>query len=553
MNFTQPFIQDDRTRKYLAPVRIMWEGGDVSNSKCLVGRVRRQMDFVETDVMTLKNGEDGENAAILIDFGREIHGGVRIQTYNCIGMKTPRLRLSFGESATEAMSDIGYKNTTNEHSIRDMTIILNWMSDSEFGTTGYRFLRIELLEKNVSVEINAIMAAFVYRDLEYKGSFECDNARLNEIYDICAYTCHVNMQTLLWDGIKRDRAVWIGDMHPEMLTIRTVFGYDYCVTDSLTFIKEKTELPAWMNTLPTYSMWWVIILYDWYLHNGKLDFVLEQKDFLEKLMAQLCDEINEKGEDTLPRYFLDWPSDGRPEAAAGVRAIMDMALRKGALILDIYGDTELAARCRKVADILKANIPAPYHWKQSAALMTLAGHIDAKTAAEEVLCVGGARGLSTFMSYYMLTAVSMAGRTAEALDMLETFYGAMIDRGATTFWEDFNLDWLENSGRIDEFPQEGQEDIHGDNGAFCYVGFRHSLCHGWASAPTAFLAERVLGFTILEPGCKKMAIRPDLGNLSWAKGTYPTPYGIITVSHKKNADGTITTEYSAPKEIEIVK
>lgn len=25
MNFTQPFIQDDRTRKYLAPVRIMWE------------------------------------------------------------------------------------------------------------------------------------------------------------------------------------------------------------------------------------------------------------------------------------------------------------------------------------------------------------------------------------------------------------------------------------------------------------------------------------------------------------------------------------------------
>ena len=32
------------------------------------------------------------------------------------------------------------------------------------------------------------------------------------------------MQDYLWDGIKRDRLVWIGDMHPETMTIGAVFG-----------------------------------------------------------------------------------------------------------------------------------------------------------------------------------------------------------------------------------------------------------------------------------------------------------------------------------------
>ena len=68
----------------------------------------------------------------------------------------------------------------------------------------------------------------------------------------------------------------------------------------------------------------------------------------------------------------------------------------------------------------------------------------------------------------------------------------MLSRGATTFWEDFDVAWLEGSGRIDEFPEKGQKDIHGDFGAFCHIGFRHSLCHGWASGVLAFIIEQML-------------------------------------------------------------
>ena len=63
----------------------------------------------------------------------------------------------------------------------------------------------------------------------------------------------------------------------------------------------------------------------------------------------------------------------------------------------------------------------------------------------------------------------------------------MLAVGATTFFEDFDLKWRQHSSVLDELPDIGQKDIHGDFGAHCYVGFRHSLCHGWASGVIAFI------------------------------------------------------------------
>ena len=122
----------------------------------------------------------------------------------------------------------------------------------------------------------------------------------------------------------------------------------------------------------------------------------------------------------------------------------------------------------------------------------------------------------------------------------------MLDMGATSFWEDFNLNWMENAGRIDEFVPKGKKDIHRDYGDYCYKGFRHSLCHGWASGPTSWLTEYVLGVQIVEPGAKVVRIVPHLGDLEWAEGTFPTPNGIIKIHHKKQKDGTIYSHIEAP-------
>jgi hypothetical protein len=65
------------------------------------------------------------------------------------------------------------------------------------------------------------------------------------------------------------------------------------------------------------------------------------------------------------------------------------------------------------------------------------------------------------------------------------------------------------------------------------------------------MSEYVLGIKILEAGCRKIKIEPQLGTLEWARGSFPTPYGEIFVEHKI-VNGTIETTYEAPDEIEII-
>jgi hypothetical protein len=178
---------------------------------------------------------------------------------------------------------------------------------------------------------------------------------------------------------------------------------------------------------------------------------------------------------------------------------------------------------------------------------------DPQKTADDVLKVGGSKGVSTFYGYYVLQALAAARATDTALDFISQYWGAMLDLGATTFWEDFDLAWLENAARIDELVPPGKKDVHGGYGAYCYIGFRHSLCHGWASGPTAWLSENVLGITPLEPGFRRVRVAPQLGRLAWAEGAYPTPHGPIRVRHERRPDGTVASQIAAPPAVTVVR
>ena len=65
----------------------------------------------------------------------------------------------------------------------------------------------------------------------------------------------------------------------------------------------------------------------------------------------------------------------------------------------------------------------------------------------------------------------------------------MLDLGATTFFEDFNVDWAIEAGRIDELPDPEKVDFHKTYGEYCYKGYRHSFCHGWSSGVIKFIKE----------------------------------------------------------------
>lgn len=546
----------EMVKTYLTPTRIVWQSDDtgkhLQNQETLLVKGNGQVAVNDENLFRMVS-DDKHKPGILLDYGKEIHGGVKI-SMGIRPSKTPlKLRVRFGESVSEAMSEMGGESTaTNEHSLRDFIIEVPWLGSIEVGETGFRFLRIDVVEANENAPIKSVEAAFIYRDLNYIGSFESNDQRLNDIWITGAYTVHLNMQNYLWDGIKRDRLVWVGDMHPEVMTINTVFGKNSIVPKSLDLARDQHPLPQWMNTISSYSMWWLIIHKNWYDYHGDLAYLKEQENYMIALLDQLSAFIDKDNKETLNGgRFLDWPTSTDPKAVhAGLQAMMIMTFEDGAAMMNLLDRPELAKKYEAIAKRLKKHEPEGNTTKQAAALMVLADIAKAKKTNTEILKKDGVENMSTFYGYYILEAMAAANDHQGALEVIREYWGGMLDLGATTFWEDFNINEGKMSGRIDELPAQNKSDIHTDFGAFCYVGLRHSLAHGWASGPTSWLTQYVLGVNVSDGG-ETVTIIPHLGDLEYVNGTFPTKYGVLKISHKKSANGKVTTTIDAPDGLKV--
>jgi alpha-L-rhamnosidase len=541
---------------FIAPVRVVWQSETgVERAEALLQPHAGQALLQEPRPPCRLTAGAEAPAGVLLDFGRELTGYVElITTMMPEQAKLRRVRVRFGESVSEAMAELGGpQNAQNDHALRDQVVALPWLGKKMVGPGGFRFVRIDNVDPELPLDLSQVRAVLQLRDIPYLGSFRCDDERLNQIWQVGAYTVHLNMQEYLWDGIKRDRLVWIGDMHPEVSTIHAVFGFNDVVPASLDLTRDVTPVTEWMNGISSYSMWWVLIHEDLWMHLGDRSYLEAQQPYLTALLRRLAGLIGPDGRERIDGMrFLDWPSSANPQGVtAGLQALLVMTLESGVRLMTTLGDTDTARVCADAADRGRRVVPDPNGSKSGAALLSLAGLRDARQTSNTVLKPGGVRDVSTFYGFYVLQALAKAGEITTAMEFIRTYWGAMLDLGATTFWEDFNLEWTNNAARIDELVPPGRKDIHGDFGAYCYEGFRHSLCHGWASGPTAWLSQHVLGVTPLEPGFARARVAPELGDLNWAEGSYPTPRGPIQVRHERQPDGTVLSRISAPPGVEI--
>ena len=427
---------------------------------------------------------DGLHSFIVLDFGKEMNGGVRLIT-NWVNNVNCKVRIRFGESLGEVNASIGEKNASNAHSMRDFETTICAYADATVGQTGFRFVRIDLLEnnfiyfKNIFCENNIFSKKPIY---VYQGS----DKRISDIFQAAKRTVDLCAgQGYIWDGIKRDRLTWAGDLAPEVMALHAIYGKVSIVEKTLDLCKKTAPLPKFMNAIYTYSMWWIIILADYYKDFACTAYIKKHLSYLVGLIDLMDTLVDEEGAlSNKVRYIVDWPTKDTPDELVGVRAIFLMAMNGAEYLLNAFGlSTE------RVREIRRRLLLVPLRVQAKKQVIALKYFATGEMTDEEYskLIEGGVKGFSTFMSYYILSAIAARDEKL-AIDLMKEYYGAMLDRGATTFWEDFHVEWLDGTGRIDEFD-ESKKDLHGDCGAHCYVGFRHSLCHGWSAGVAKFIKE----------------------------------------------------------------
>jgi alpha-L-rhamnosidase len=125
----------------------------------------QQISFGDSPVCVLRNRPGKPKASILLDYGIELNGTVRIMVKTVTSKDNNRanIRVRRGESAMEAMTDLGVKNTTNDHAPRDQVINVGFFCAPEVNESGFRFCRIDLLDDEAEITLKSVSAVFIFR------------------------------------------------------------------------------------------------------------------------------------------------------------------------------------------------------------------------------------------------------------------------------------------------------------------------------------------------------------------------------------------------------
>jgi alpha-L-rhamnosidase len=475
---------------------------------------------------------EAEAPSVLVDFGREITGRVRVESASAAPV---RVAMSLGESEDEALHG-PYTG------VRMLEIPARGRISG--ANSAFRYAKLAFLAGPRPIRIGSIRCDHVYYPVQYRGAFACSDPMLTRLWYVGAYTAHLCMQTDIWDAPKRDRARWMGDLHVSGEVINNVFLDRFLMQQTLDRLREEAGQPMrrHVNGIPGYSCAWVGGQADLYRHTGDLAYLKRQHDALIELLEFFRGELDDRGLFANRRGewpFVDWSPGFNgvdPHALKATHLFMVRELKEGSWLLGEMGDSQAAEKYRRWADEATAAArryltdPATGtfgdRWQenswalysgvatntQAVAIWT---HVLSHRYPEELF-------ITPYQHNYTLQAMSAFGHTAEALEFVRWYWGGMLAEGATSTWEGYDPRW----------PKEHfHRYLQADNGRGYFV----SLAHGWSSGVTTWLTQAILGVRPLEPGMRRVSIHPELVDLSWVRGKVPTPRGPIEVSVYKDS------------------
>jgi len=481
--------------------------------------------------------------SVCIDFGEELVGHLAVRTD---GPAT--LSVAPGESEAEA-HDLGKRV---EGPVRRATLDESGVWRDRRRTA----LRYVVVRNDGSAPATVLPSVDAFEaDLELGGSFRCADPLLERIYETGRRTVLRCTHEHVESAPKRDRRLWIGDLLPTAgvfaLTIGDCSPLRRSLLLSATSALRSGALPGAgpnPNDLVTADAipLWLLAAAAHHRFTADRATATLLLPTIRNAIGFLGERIGHDGlvgpeEEPDWWLFLDWdrraPFGCPVERQGSVTALSVLtvaALRAcGSMARSLGWDAD-AATWSAAADRLAERIverclddrrllvdwvrggersSAVSAFTTACGLLAGIGDVSHRQAFAGALTGDGLRSSTTPWGRVLeIEALFRADRADVALPRIRDYWGGMLARGATTFWEAFDPD---------ESP-ETAFDLNGQR-------FALALCHARSGAIAATLAASVLGVRAREPGFAAVDLGPRLGDLEWAAGVVPTPRGPISV------------------------
>ena len=450
---------------------------------------------------------------ILYDFGKETYAVLQIEN----AQPDSAVRITYGESREEALD-------YPEALIRET---VTGQSSYTLAPRAFRFVCVKA-EQTAPL---SVYAEYEYLPLTDRGAFTCNRKNVNKIWEICAYTLHLNSREFFLDGIKRDRWCWSGDAYQSYKANNYLF-FDPAITKrTIVALLGKPPYEQHINNINDYSMYLIIGAYEYYFATGDAQFIRIYYDRLKALYDFINGRLNEAGYVWgMPGdwVFIDWSDMDKGGALCAEQILLWQCRNAMASLSELVGLDGDAYR--KAADKLKRNIMRDF-WREDRggfvdcyttgkesitrhanSFAIMYDFVSEKRARKIVRCVlenDEITHITTpYFEFFELCALCKMGKLRYAQKKIESYWGGMVKLGATSIWEEYIP---EHTG-IQHYGMYGMK-------------YGCSLCHAWGGGPIYLLGRYCLGVYPTSVGYETFAVEPNRGLYSSIDGKVPLPEG----------------------------
>lgn len=517
-----------------------WEADDMSMDFEPVGTSSLFMDKEKTpeifpfsyEPISYINKEKLEKG-VLFDYGKETFAAVKLHH-----LMDKKVQVNFGESREEALDDewsvIHFQQEPKE---------------GELSYPPYAFRYFYVSDGRAEAE-----AEYEYLPLEYRGNFQCEDELVNRVWDVAAYTFHLNSREFFLDGIKRDRWVWSADAYQSLFVNRYLFFDPEIEKRTLIALGGKAPFKRHINTIMDYTFFWFIGIKEYYQTYGDRKFVCQILPQMKEVMA-FCESresadgfMREKPGDWI---FIDWAPMDKEGALCGEQILYGRALEcygelfKVALSKDIENKAQpadiemeqgldIAEGYRQKARRLYEMIKEKFYDKEKevfidsfesgrrnvtrhsnilAYLFLPCSEKQKKNIYEKVILNEEVRQITTpYFKFYENQVHCLEGNGRLLEESIRKYYGSMLKTGATTLYEEYDP------------AMKGAEHY-----AMYGNPYEKSLCHAWSASPIYLLGAFRLGVQNTGVAYETFDVRPDLGDLKSFRGKVPVLGGVVEV------------------------